>query len=142
MFKVDAVDQWVLNNLSSSITMVDCAGWYLEEFGITTTCLESDPIAQHYWPSCYVEPDVFTHRPTYISNQHPVIFKNSWFLKYATISQFVNFLNIWVKSLTVVCFNPIYIQHNHLKYKLIDIVRPMIPYNIQTIDYQTWIISP
>jgi hypothetical protein len=142
-YSLDGTDRWILNNLTDkNLVLVDCAGWYFEQFGITTTCLESDEIAKHYWPACYVEPDIFTHRPTYISTEHPVVFKYSWFLKYATVDQFVNFLHIWVKSTTIINFDPMFIQHNHLKYSLIDIIKPMTKFNIQVINNRLWVVSP
>lgn len=140
---LDSADKWILNNIpDKNLVLVDCAGWYFEQFGITTTCLESDEIARYYWPACHVEPDVFTHRPTYISTQHPVVFKYSWFLKYATVDQFVKFLQTWVKSTTAINFNPRLIQHNHLKYSLIDIIRPMVKFDIQVINNELWRVSP
>ena len=143
LYSIDRTDQWILNNLSdTNLVLVDCAGWYFEQFGITTTCLESDSIAKYYWPACHIEPDIFTHRPTYISDQHPVVFKYPWFLKYATVDQFRTFLNIWVKSTTVINFEPMFVQHNHLKYNLIDIIRSKVNFNIQVINRQLWKISP
>lgn len=140
---LDYVDRWILNNLPvKNLTMVDCAGWYFEQHGVSTTCLESDAISQFYWPSCYVEPDIFTHRPTYISESDPAVFIYPWFLKYATIDQFVNFLKVWVKSTTVINFQPGLVQHNHLKYQLIDLVRPLVPFKIQTINNYLWKIAP
>jgi hypothetical protein len=142
-YSLDNTDRWILNNLTDkNLVLVDCAGWYFEQFGITTTCLESDRIAKFYWPACYVEPDIFTHRPTYIPTQYPVIFKYSWFLKYATVEQFVKFLHTWVKSTTVINFNPMLIQHNHLKYSLIDIIKPMIPIDIKVINDRLWVVLP
>lgn len=122
--------------------MVDCAGWYLENFGISTTCLESDEIAKYYWPSCHVEFDIFTHRPTYISVEHPVVFKYPWFLKYSTVDQFVNFINIWVKSITVIGFDPLYVQHNHLKHNLLDIIKQRTLIKVFQINQQTWVVEP
>ena len=142
-FHIDNIDHWILNNLNSkSITMVDCAGWYLEDFGVSTTCLESDEIAKHYWPGCYVEPDIFTHRPTYISVSDPVVFKYPWFLKYATVDQFVNFLNVWAKSTTVIAFDSLFVQHNHLKYNLLDIVKQQTSFDIQPVNQQMWVVKP
>jgi hypothetical protein len=142
-YRLDRTDKWILNNLpDKKLVLVDCAGWYFEQFGITTTCLESDEIAKHYWPTCWVEPDIFTHRPTYISTEHPVVFKYSWFLRYATVDQFVEFLNTWVRSITVINFRPMFIQHNHLKHSLIDIIKPMVKFNIQVIDPELWIVLP
>ena len=141
-YQIDGTDQWILNNLTqTSLVLVDCAGWYFEQVGITTTCLESDSIAKYYWPSCFVEPDIPIHRPTYIPDQ-PVVFKYPWFLKYATIDQFVVFLNTWVKSTTIINFQPMFVQHNHLKYNLVDIIRPLIKFDIQVINDQLWVVSP
>jgi len=142
-YVLDSTDHWILNNLPDKrLTLVDCAGWYFKQFGIATTCLESDEIAKHYWPSCHVEPDIFTHRPTYISTADPVVFKYSWFLRYATVEQFVEFIQVWVQSTTVINFEPRYVQHNHLKHRLVDQVRPMIKFDIQEVDHNLWILEP
>jgi hypothetical protein len=142
-YQLDATDQWIIKNIpNNNLTLVDCAGWYFEQFDVTTVCLESDRISKYYWPACHVEPDIFTHRPTYISDSDPVIFKYSWFLKYATVENFVSFLNVWVKSTTVINFNPIYIQHNHLKHNLLDLITPMVSFKIQEINNQLWVITP
>jgi hypothetical protein len=142
-YPLDETDKWILNGITDkNLVLVDCAGWYFEQFGVTTTCLESDSVAKYYWPSCRVEPDILIHRPTYISTTQPVVFKYPWFLKYATVDQFANFLNVWVKSTTIINFNPIFIQHNHLKYTLLATIKPMVKCNIQLINNQLWIFSP
>jgi hypothetical protein len=142
-YRMDATDQWILNNLQDTkLVAVDFAGWYFQEFNIKTTCLESELLSKRYFPECYVEPDIFTHRPTYIPDNEMVVFKYPWFLKYATLDQFVNFLNIWVKSNTVLNFNPILIQHNHLKFSLETLVKRRVNLNIQKINAQLWVASP
>jgi hypothetical protein len=142
-FQPDQIDQWILNNVNSDhVVAVDFAGWYLELFGIKTICLESSNIAKLYWTPCYVEPDIMTWRPTYISESDTVIFRNPGFLRYATVDQFVAFLELWVKSTTVLNFNPVFIQHNHLKFRLIDLIKQRVPYNIDVITEKLWVIKP
>jgi hypothetical protein len=142
-YQLDAADQWVLDNLQDKrLVAVDCAGWYFEKFNIRTTCLESELISKQYFPDCYVEPDILTHRPTYIPDNEMVVFKYPWFLKYATLDQFVDFLTTWVKSKTVLNFNPIFIQHNHLKFSLVSLVTHRVNLDIQQINEQLWIVSP
>lgn len=142
-YSLDGTDRWILNNVSSTeLTMVDCAGWYFEQFGKKTVCLESDDIAKQYWPVCYVEPDIFTHRPTYISQTNTVVFKYPWFLKYIKLDEFLKFLDTWVQTETVLNFYPRYIQHNHLKYKLLNLVNHMTQLKIQEINPCLWIIRP
>jgi hypothetical protein len=142
-YQLDATDQWILDNLQDNkLVAVDCAGWYFREFDINTICLESEPLSKHYFSECYVEPDIFTHRPSYIPNDQMVVFKYPWFLKYAELDQFVNFLNIWVQSTTVLNFNPVLIQHNHLKFSLKDLVKDQVNLNLQVINNQLWKVSP
>lgn len=144
VYPYDRVDQLAINiakDANNKLTAVDCAGWYFERSKIDVTCLESDEIAKHYYASCFVEPDVLTFRPTYISESDPVLFKYPWYLKYATLDEFVNFLQTWVKSTTLLEFNPTYIQHNHLKYKLIDIVRSSTNLSITVPFANVWIIT-
>jgi hypothetical protein len=142
-YQLDPTDRWILDNLQNNqLVAVDCAGWYFEKFNISTICLESEPLSKQYFPKCHVEPDIFIHRPSYIPNDQMVVFKYPWFLKYATLDQFVKFLNTWVKSTTVINFNPIFIQHNHLKFSLDNIVRDHVDLDIQTIHPQLWKVSP
>jgi|TARA_R110000868_G_scaffold29450_1_gene109603 hypothetical protein len=142
-YQVDATDQWILNNLQDDkLVAVDCAGWYFKEFNINATCLESDLLSKQYFPGCYVEPDIFIHRPTYIPDDQMVVFKYPWFLKYATLDQFINFLNTWVRSITVLNFDPIFIQHNHLKFSLEKLVRNRVDLNIQIINSRLWTVLP
>jgi hypothetical protein len=142
-YALDAVDRWLLDNIDSiNITAVDFAGWYLEQYGLQTTCLESDEIAKLYWPNCYTEPDVMVWRPTYISKVNPVVFRNPWFLRYATVDQFVAFLETWVQSMTIINFEPKMVQFNYLKFKLLDIVRSKISFEIEEINNNLWKILP
>jgi hypothetical protein len=139
----DKFDNVVLSLIDNNqLTVVDSAGWYFGHAGIKVTCLESTKIAKCYYPDCNIEYDVMTHRPTYISDQNIVFFKFPWFLKYATFDCFINFLNIWVKSVTIIAFNPILIQHNHLKFKLIDLVKNHTLFNITEVNDNLWIITP
>lgn len=142
-YRLDPADQWILDNVKDAkLVAVDCAGWYFQEFNIKTTCLESELLSKKYFPECYVEPDILTHRPTYIPNDQMVVFKFPWFLKYITVDQFVDFLNLWVKSTTVLNFDTIFIQHNHLKFTLESLVRNRVDLNIEVVDPQLWIITP
>jgi hypothetical protein len=142
-FLANTVDQWILDNINTdAITAVDFAGWYFELFGIKTVCLESSDIAKLYWPQCFVEPDVMTWRPTYISHTDPVVFRNPWFLKYATVDQFIAFLETWAQSLTILEFEPRLVQHNHLKFKLLDLVASKTALDVKEITNTLWTITP
>jgi hypothetical protein len=141
-FILDSTDSWLLSQLKNNkLAAVDCAGWYFNNFDVDTQCFESNDIAKLYYPDCYIEYDVFSHRPTYIDDDRWVFFKNSWFLKYAQFQDFVNFLNIWTRSTVILEFEPIYIQHNHLKYNLIDLVRRSTNLNIDEINFNLWMIT-
>ena len=143
VYQLDSVDRCILDNINSkSITAVDFAGWYLEQFGLKTVCLESNDIAKLYWPKCHIEPDIMTWRPTYISTVDPVVFRSPWFLRYATLDQFIAFLETWVRSVTILNFEPNMIQHNYLKFKLLDLVRPRMTFEIEEISDSTWKILP
>lgn len=139
---LDGLDQWIVEVLRpQKLALVDCAGWYFEQFGIETVCLESDPIAQHYWPSTYYEPDPLTHRPTYWPTHCPTVFKYPAFLKYVSVDTFVNFLQTWASATTILHFEPRFIQHNHLKYNLVDLVRPRVDFSIVQMDRTVWRID-
>jgi len=141
-YTLDSVDQWIVDNIKyKNITVVDFAGWYLELFGYKTTCLESEHFAKQYWPNCYVESDIFVHRPTYISESDPVIFKYPGFLRYITVDQFVAFLDLWCKSTIVLYFDPILVKHNYLKFNLIDLVSDKTQLNIKQINKELWSIN-
>lgn len=141
-FVLDYVDQYILSNyFNSCITAVDCAGWYFNHFDIDTVCLESDHIAQLYYPKCFVEHDIFTHRPTYINQHNPVLFKYPWFLKYAKYDDFINFLNIWTTSTMLLNFEPRLIQHNHLKFELKNLVQAQTSFKITEITRNLWTIT-
>jgi len=142
-YQLDSVDQWILDNINCvNVTTVDFAGWYLEQFGLKTTCLESNSIAKIYWPECHIEPDIMIWRPTYISKSNPVVFKNPWFLRYATVDQLILFLETWVRSLTVISFETQMVQYNYLKFKLIDLVRPRVKLEIEEINNNLWKVLP
>jgi hypothetical protein len=138
VYTPDRVDQLVIQLNPEKIIAVDCAGWYFNYFGINTDCVESNDIAKMYYPACYVEYDVLTHRPTYLDNSALVVLKHPWFLRYATVDQLVNFLNIWTRSTVILEFIPRLIQHNHLKYSLLDIVRPQLNFDIKEITTGVW----
>jgi hypothetical protein len=81
-------------------------------------------------------------RPTYLSKVDPVVFRNPWFLRYATVDQFVAFLETWVQSMTIINFEPKMVQFNYLKFKLVDIVRSKISFEIEEINNNLWKILP
>jgi hypothetical protein len=138
MYTPDRVDQLVIQHNPKKIIAVDCAGWYFNYFGIAIECVESNDIAKLYYPACYIEYDVLTHRPTYLDNSALVVLKHPWFLRYATVNQLVNFLNIWTRSVTILEFIPRLIQHNHLKYSLLDLVQQQTDCNIKEITPEVW----
>lgn len=141
-FIPDCVDKYIIDNYSGNrITAIDCAGWYLKYFNIDVTCLESDAIAQLYYPECHIEFDILIHRPTYISHDDPVLLKNPWFLKYAQFDVFIHFLNIWTMSTVVLNFEPRYIKHNHLKFNLIDLAKEHTDLKIVEQSKNLWIIQ-
>ena len=140
---VDALDQWIVDTVRpQQLVAVDCAGWYFEQFGIDTTCVESDPLSQRYWPACHIEPDLLTHRPTYLPTNVLTVFKYPAFLKYTTQDQFVEFLNTWVKGPTILHFEPRFVQHNHLKYDLYNIITAVTTITIKQLDPTVWSMSP
>lgn len=139
----DLVDKVVLDCASNnSLTVVDGSGQYFEKAGIKVTCIESSAIAKLYNPNCIIEPDAFTHRPTYVPEDDVILFKYPWFLKYALLDDFIDFLTMWVKSTTIIAFSSIHIQHNHLKYRLIDIVQSRVNFSIKEVNNNLWIITP
>lgn len=141
-FELDFVDQWVLANLNSKkLCAVDCAGWYFEQFNFDVQCLESDDIARIYNPQCNIEYDILVHRPTYINDAVTVLFKRPWFLKYCKFNDFVNFLDVWTRETLILEFDPIYIQHNHLKFKLLDLVRQQTALSITPLRQTLWIVN-
>lgn len=141
-FCLDSVDQWVISNLQGKkLWAVDCGGWYLQDYNIDVECIESDDIAKIYNSQCYVEYDVLVHRPTYVDVNSVVLFKRPWFLRYCKFDDFVNFLNTWTQTTVVLEFDPVYIQHNHLKFKLLDLVRQQTPLSISPVNQSLWIIN-
>ena len=141
-YQLDLVDQWIINQKWKNLIAVDFAGWYFNDYGINSVCLESDSLSKRYWPNCWVEPDIMTHRPDYLPSNTPVVFKYPWFLKYATQDQFLEFLNTWVQGTTLITFNPMLVQHNHLKYNLLDLIRPRISCKIHKIHSNLWMATP
>ena len=122
--------------------MVECAGWYFNDLGIHTTVLEGDVLSQAYYPESYVEFDLVSHRPTYIHENHPVVFKNPWFLKYCKFETFVNFLKVWTRNCVILNFDPVYVQHNHLKFDLRDLAQDATGLRIHSINPNLWTIQP
>lgn len=137
----DTTDQIVIDLKPADLVAVDCAGWYFNDFGINTVSIESNDLAKLYYPNCYVEYDVLTHRPTYIDQNALVLLKHPWFLRYATIEQLIDFLNIWTQHCVILNFNPRLIQHNHLKYSLKDIVQVQLDLTIQELSPEIWSIA-
>ena len=142
IYQLDSVDQWIINQEWKNLIAVDFAGWYFKDFGLDVVCLESDRLSKHYWPNSWIEPDIMTHRPDYLPDRTPVIFKYPWFLKYTTQDQFIKFLNIWVQGITLINFDPVFVQHNHLKYNLLDLIQLRTVFKIQEINSKLWMIEP
>lgn len=143
VMQLDGVDQWIVTEFNPSrLVVVDCAGWYFEQHGIATTVLESDPIGQRYCPTAHYEPDPLTHRPDYLPTDCVTLFKYPAFLKYTTVDQFVHFLTTWAQSTIILHFEPRFVQHNHLKYKLLDLVRPRVNFDIVEMHRTVWRIEP
>lgn len=141
--ELDGLDHWIVNELKpKQLAVVDCAGWYFEDYGIETVVLESDSIGKLYYPNAHLEPDVLTHRPSYMPTDCPTLFKYPAFLKYKTTDEFAAFLQTWVKGTTILHFEPRFIQHNHLKYNLIDLIQPNIDLKITEMDRTVWRIEP
>ena len=142
-FVLDTVDQWVVDHYQGKhITAVDCAGWYFNSFGVHATVLEGDALSRCYYPDAYIEFDLATHCPTYINRDNAVLFKKPWFLKYCKFENFVQFLKTWTSSCVILNFDPVYVQHNHLKHNLRDLVTQATGFQITVIDTQLWEIKP
>lgn len=140
-FVPDAIDRIVIDLLPRKhLVAVDCAGWYFKKFGISTQCIETSNISTLYWPDCSVEYDVDVFMPTYI-NDDPVLFRNPWFLKYATVDTLVKFIELWCKSVLILEFSTKHIQYNHLKFKLVDIVARLTKLKINETLPNVWIIE-
>lgn len=139
-YQLDSVETYTINNCNSKLVAVDCAGWMYKSFGVTVQCLESDPISLRYHKSCYIEPDLFTHRPTY-TESGVVLFRFPWFLKYVKLPEFINFLELWTESSMLLNFYPRFIQHNYLKYNLVDLVRSQTQLSVEEIDTDFWRIT-
>ncbi len=140
-FKPDDIEKLVIDTVSQKqIVALDCAGWILNQFGFEVQSFESDPIAQLYDSNCCIEPDLFYHRPTY-TKKWPVLARYPWYLKYSKVPDFVNFLELWTQSLMILNFSERYVQHNHLKYQLIDVVRPLTSLHVEKITNDVWLIK-
>lgn len=142
IFTPDLVDRWVISNIhSSKLWAVDCAGWYFQNYNIDVECIESDDVAKIYNSHCHLEYDVLVHRPTYVETDSMVLFKRPWFLRYCKFDDFVNFLNVWTQTTMVLELDTVYIQHNHLKFKLLDLVRQQTSLTITAVNQSLWIIN-
>ena len=139
-YPLDYVDRWIISKYNK-ITAIDFGGWYLNNFGVDTVCVESSNLSKMYHPNCYVEFDLLEHKPTYIPQDRIVVFKNPWFFKYLELDNFIKFLKVWEDTQLVLNFNPIYIQHNHLKYKLENLISAKISANINVINKNLWTIN-
>ena len=141
-YEKDYIDNWICNNLQNkNITVIDFGGWYLELFGYRTTCIESDSIAKQYWSNCYIESDLLINKPKYISENETVIFRNPNFLRYATYDSFINFLKVWSNSNIILNFDTRLVQHNYLKYRLLDLVTSNIDLNVKELQSDLWVIN-
>lgn len=139
----DLYDRCVLDNLDNrTLVTVDSAGYYFKHANVDVVCIESSFIGGCYCQDCYIEPDILSHRPSYVESNNVVFFKFPWFLKYATLDDFTNFLTTWAKSTMIVAFNPVLIQHNHLKFDLLELVTQQTSLNIQRKQKDLWIITP
>lgn len=137
---LDQADKLIIQLAKNqNVVAIDCAGWYLTQYGISVQCIESSNISKLYFPGCLVEPDLMVHRPTYI-NDAIIFFKFPYFLKYCTIRELVNFLELWCNDIMVLNFDPNYVKHNRLKYKAIDLVRNSTNLNIHEVNKNIWIV--
>lgn len=140
-YHLDRAEQLAVDHAQNNkLVAIDCGGWSLLPFGVDVQCFESDPIARHYYSQCHVEPDLFTHRPTYTQN-HTVLTKHPWFLKYSTLDNFVNFIELWTQHKMILNFYERFVQHNHLKYQLVDLVRNATDLDVQVIDQDLWVVT-
>lgn len=139
-YQFDVVEQYTIEHCKSTLVAVDCAGWIYNSVGIDTQCIESDLISLLYYSDCHIESDLFVHRPTY-TNPGVVLFRFPWFLKYSKLDDFINFLELWTESTLLLNFYSRYIQHNYLKYNLLDIVREKTQLNIEAINNDFWKIT-
>lgn len=139
-YQLDLADNLAISLSNGNIVAVDCAGWYLEHFNTNVQCFESSSISKLYYPLCFVEPDLFVHKPTY-ANDHLVLVKFPHFLKYSSIDNFVSFLELWCSNKMILNFSEIHIQHNHLKYNLLDIIKVKTNLMIEKVQPNLWVIT-
>lgn len=139
-YQPDTVEKLVIDLFpQKQVVALDCAGWVLKHFGFQVQSFESDVIAQHYDSNCCIEPDLFSHRPTYTKNW-PVLTRYPWYLRYAKIPDLINFLELWTQSVMILNFHERYVQHNYLKYQLIDLVQPLTNLNIDKVADDIWVV--
>jgi hypothetical protein len=141
----DSLDNMIIDyakQTTGKITAIDFGGWYLQQEGIGVTCVESNDISKWHYNQCMIEYDLKTWRPTYVSQTDLVVFKYPWFLKYALLEELIVFFSIWITSPVLIEFQPRYIQHNHLKYNLLDLVKSQRNYEITLWSPLAWFINP
>jgi len=136
----DTVEQYVLDHCFTQLIAVDCAGWIFKQYRLQVQCFESDPISLLYHRDCHIEPDLFTHRPTY-TKSGIVLARFPWFLKYSKLEEFVNFIELWTESTLLLNFYSQFVQHNYLKYDLVDLVRNQTSLKIEVIKKDFWRIT-
>jgi hypothetical protein len=140
-YQLDDADNLVIRLAKNQqVVAIDCAGWYLDQFGMNVQCVESSDISKLYFSNCAVEPDLMTHRPTYIHDAI-VLFKFPYFLRYCTVAELVDFLELWCKDIMVLNFNPTFIKHNRLKYKAVDLVKKSTNLRITEVNKNLWLIK-
>lgn len=141
--RLDAVDRLILDTIKDQPAWaVDFAGWYLETWGAQIQCLESSDLSRRYWPQCRVEPDLACHRPSYVETTQWSVFKQPSWLRYMTLEQFVIFLQVWSTGPMLLNFEPVLIQHNHLKHDLLTLVEPRVPARVQRLHRTVWSLTP
>jgi hypothetical protein len=140
-FCPDFVDHFVIDFCKDKkLVAVDCGGWYFEYFGFEVQCFESVDLSKLYNKNCFVEYDLKIHKPTYV-NPDPVLLRHPWFLKYATVEQLVAFLELWCDQPLILNFDTKFLQYNHLKFQLADLVQARTNLNIHTVSSKLWLIT-
>lgn len=141
----DSLDKMIIDyakQTTGKITAVDFGGWYLQQQGIAVTCIESNDISKCHNNQCMIEYDLKTWRPTYVNQTDLIVFRYPWFLKYAQLNELLDFFSIWIRSPVLIEFQPRYIQHNHLKYHLLDLVKSQTNFEITLWSPSAWLINP
>lgn len=140
-YKLDVADNLIIQLAETrQVAAIDCAGWYLTQFGVSVQCVESSNISKLYFPACLIEPDLMVHRPTYINDDTVVFFKFPYFLKYCTVQELTSFLELWCTDIMVLNFFPNFIIHNRLKYKAIDLIRRLTNLDVREVNKNLWVV--